>query len=261
MKLRSLIIVGCLFFAGVTSLWADFLVGFNPASLYSISKEANGVYRTPVSATNIDLTYKETLFYYGLGLIFEAGFEQGHAGVRILPTLYKGSTSVSSSEYSASTYDLLGFSNNQATKLAANRPASVKISESGVGTAIIFKYNAPTKFKAKGAGLKIVQKVLATSNPWFGLGPMQITFNRNLEAEGQDEFAQFTYTDFYILIGGGFNIEPHNAWDKFPRNIIISIDLLFSNNLTPDNDKTTNDDNLNVSQGGIMFNFGAGYRL
>lgn len=243
------------------AVFADFLVGLNPASLYSISKEATGIYRTPVSSRNIDLTYKETLTYYGLGIMFEAGFSPGHAGVRILPTLYKGSTDVASSDFTASTYDLLGFTNDQATKLETAQPDNVKIRESGIGTGIIFKYNAPTKFKARNQTLKIIQMVVSTMNPWFGLGPMQITFSRNIEAEGQDEFAQYSYTDFYLLIGGGMNLEPHNAWKPFPRNVIISIDLLFSTNLTPDNDKSTNDDNLNIDQGGIMFNFGAGYRL
>ena len=107
----------------------------------------------------------------------------------------------------------------------------------------------------------MTQKILRALNPWFGIGPMMMTFSRTLEAEGKNEFAKNSYTDFYFIIGGGLSIEPSFLVEVFPRNIFISIDLLFSNNLTPDDDSSTNDDNLNISQAGFMFNFGFGYRI
>lgn len=240
---------------------AGFLIGFQFPALHNLGKVAKGWYRTPASDTNVEIEYKEKMLYFGGGLMFEIGMIPGHAGMRVTPTMYSASTEVDSSAFTVHTYDLLGFSNEQAKSLAASKPSSVKITEKAIGTGLVFKYNFPVKFKASSGFLKVTQKVLATSNPWIGMGPMMMTFSRKVEAGDGQEYAAFTYSDFYYLIGGGLNVEPHQALKKFPANIIFSLEFLFTLNMTPDNADTTNDDTLQYDQTGFMFNFGVGYRL
>ncbi|RME88525.1 MAG: hypothetical protein D6767_09995 [Candidatus Hydrogenedentota bacterium] len=243
--------------------FAGFLMGFQFPAIHNIGKSAKGWYRTPASSTNVEIDYQETMFYLGGGLMFEVGMNPGHAGMRITPTLYKGSTEVNSSNFTVHTYDLLGFSNEQAQKLASNKPNKVIIKESAIGTGLVFKYNAPVKFKASKPFFFFIQKILQTTNPWIGIGPMMITFSRKVQAgEGDSaEYAAFTYTDFYFLIGGGFNVELHHTIEKIPANIIISLEFLYTLNLTPDNDLTTNDDTIQYDQTGFIFNLGFGYRI
>lgn len=248
------------------ALHAGFLMGLN-FSLHNVGKTAKGWYRTPASSTNVEVNYKENMFYFGPGLMFEVGLAPGQAGMRITPTMYNASSELNSSSYTVHLYDMLGFSNDQSVRLASLKPSKLKIHELAIGTGLIFKYNSPVSFTATTPVLKNIKMILETINPWVGMGPMQFTFSRYLEAvvdtndASKSEFTRLNYTDFYFLLGGGFNIELNKTISKVPQNIIISFEFMFSMNLTPENDATSNDDYLNYDQTGFMFSIGAGYRL
>jgi len=259
--MKKIILIIIFLFSSASYLFADILVGLNVLSMNLTHKSAKGIYRSPALTNNVEIDYSENINYYGFGAQIEIGFLAGKAGIRILPTKFSSETSVSSSALATPVYDMLGFDNEQSNDLTTSPPSSLVIRESSVGTPILFKYNIPNKFKAKTKTLKIIRRVLRTMNLWGGIGPMLITTSRITEAVNKNQFSSYSYTDFYFLIGGGMNIEVHHAWKKYPRNLIISLDLIYTKNLTPDNSFSSNDDNLNIIQSGWMINFGVGYRL
>lgn len=250
------------------TLHANFIAGVHPVAIHSLSKSSIGIYRTPASNENKEIFFEEsivygsTIFNGSWGVFFEAQAKPGHAGIRLMPMFYNSSLALNSKNFSSNVYNLIGYDTDQSLRLEQSGASKVTIEESGLGTALIFKYNLPVDFKASSGFLQVTQKVLQTANLWLGAGPMLMTFNRRLIAQSStEEIASKKATDFFFLIGGGFNAEPHIAWAGFPAGIIISFDFLSSVNLTPGDAHSTADDNLVIEQSGIMINLGVGYKI
>jgi len=237
------------------------LVGMETGTL-SLSRTSEGIYRNAAAGENVSMRYTEEISHFGFGPLFEFGFEPGKAGLRLVPFLAEGSTTVSTGRFTKSTYDLLGFTRSQVESLVKKKN-NLTITNNLIGTEILFKYNAPTNIPGKNEVLKVFRKSVEILGPWLGLGPMANTCTRVVQAGGgkKPAYARSTYVDFNFIIAGGLNIHLNSIWEKIPRNIYLVTDVGFVSNLTPDNSQSVQDDNLNTYESGLFFKFGAGYDI